>query len=179
MRPEIAPHRGTWRMTAVLPLALLALACGGDDGNGPTEPENGTSEEEQAARAQEQVRGLFTTLEPVVVEAMGLLLQGGGTIEGQQGGTLTVAGSTMTLESFSADGQLVLDGELTLDLLVQPLTLKGDLVASGLEGQEGSVDVKVDITIDPTTDPRTYGGTVTVGEVVYDLAELLAEEEGA
>ena len=179
MRLLAAGFRGdTRRLIVLLPLALLALSCGGDDGDGPTEPETGTSEEEQAARAQEQVRGLFTTLEPVVAEAMGLLLQGGGTIEGQQG-TLTVAGSTMTLESFSADGQLVLDGELTLDLLVQPVTLKGDLVASGLEGQEGPVDVKVDITIDPTTDPRTYGGTVTVGEVVYDLTELLAGEEGA
>jgi len=169
-------HGDTRRPIVLLPL-LLALACGGDDGNGPTEPENGISEEEQAARAQEQVRGLFTTLEPVVVQAMGLLLQGGGTIQGEQG-TLVVAGTTMTLEGFSADGQLVLDGELTLDILAQPVTLKGDLVASGLEGQEGPVDVNVDITIDPTTDPRTYGGTVTVGEVVYDLAELLAEEEG-
>ena len=177
MRPEIPHRRGTWKLTAVLPLALLALACGGDDGNGPTEPENGLSEEELAARAREQVQGLVSTLEPVLVNAMGLLLSGGGTLEGEQG-TLTVAGSTMTLESFSADGQLVLDGELTLEI-GQPMTLKGDLVATGLGDQEDPVDINVDMTIDPTTDPTTYGGTITVGEVVYDLADLLAGEEGA
>ncbi len=177
MRQVPGPYRGIRRLILlIMPLALLALACGDDEGNGPTGPENGTTKEEEAAEAQEQVQGLFSALEPVVVKAMGLLLTGGGTIEGEQG-TLAVTGSTLTLESFSADGQLVLDGELTLDLLVQPVTLKGDLVASGLGGQEGPVDVNVDITIDATTDPPTYGGTVTVGEDVYDLAELFAEEE--
>lgn len=168
-------RRTTWRLAAILPLAMLWLACGGDDADGPTEPENGMTAEEEAAQAQAQARALFTGLEPVVAQALELMLTGGGAIEGQQG-TLTVAGSTMTLDSFSVDGQLVLDGELVLDLLVQPMTLKGDLEASGLEGREGTVDVKVDITIDPTTDPREYGGTVTIGEDVYDLTELFAEE---
>ena len=113
-----------------MPLTLLLLACGGDDA--PTEPEPAPPDPAEAARAQ--ARALFTSLEPVVGRALELMLTGGGTIEGEQG-TLAVAGSTMTLESFSADGQLVLDGELVLDLLAQPVTLKGDLEASGLEGQ--------------------------------------------
>lgn len=164
-------HRRTRRLPLLIPLALLFLACGGDDA--PTEPEPAPPDAEAAARAQAQA--LFTSLEPVVAKALELMLTGGGTIDGEQG-TLTVAGSTMTLESFSADGQLVLDGELVLDLLVQPVTLKGDLQANGIEGREGPVPVKVDVTIDISTDPRTYGGTVTIGEDVYDLDELFAEE---
>ena len=142
-------HRRARRLPLLIPLALLFLACGGDDA--PTEPEPAPPDAEAAARAQAQA--LFTSLEPVVAKALELMLTGGGTIDGEQG-TLTVAGSTMTLESFSADGQLVLDGELVLDLLVQPVTLKGDLQANGIEGREGPVPVKVDVTIDISTDPR-------------------------
>lgn len=171
MRLQMAGRRLTWTPTLLMPLILLLPACGGDDA--PTEPEPAPPDAAEAARAQAQ--GLFTSLEPVVTKALELMLTGGGTIEGEQG-TLAVAGGTMTLESFSADGQLVLDGELVLDLLAQPVTLKGDLQASGLEGQEGPVPVKVDITIDISTDPRTYGGSVTIGEDVYDLEELFAEE---
>ena len=175
MRSEIAGRRRNLGLAA-LPLALLILSCGGDDAE-PAGPENGAPDEE--ARLQKQVQGLFTALEPAVIQAMTLLLTGGGTVEGEQGGTLTVEGSTLTLESFSADGDLVLDGELTVDLLVQPIALEGDLVVQGLEGREGPVDVKVDMTIDSTTSPPAYGGTLTLGEVVYEVAELLAEEEGA
>lgn len=171
MRLQAAGCPHTWTPTLLMPLTLLLLACGGDEA--PTEPEPSPPEAEEAARAQAQA--LFTSLEPVVARALELMLTGGGTMEGEQG-TLTVAGSTMTLESFSADGQLVLDGELVLDLLAQPLTLRGDLQASGLESREGPVPVKVDVTIDISTDPRTYGGTVTVGEYVHDLDELFAEE---
>ncbi len=171
MRLQAAGRPRTWTPTLLVPLTLLFLGCGDDEA--PTEPEPSPPDAEEAARAQAQA--LFTSLEPVVGKALELMLTGGGTLEGEQG-TLTVAGSTMTLESFSADGQLVLDGELVLDLLAQPVTLKGDLEASGLEGREGSVPVEVDVTIDTSTDPRTYGGTVTIGEDVYDLDELFAEE---
>ena len=171
MRLQAAGLPRTWTPTLLVPLTLLFLGCGDDEA--PTAPEPAPPDAAEAARAQAQA--LFTSLEPVVGKALELMLTGGGTLEGEQG-TLTVAGSTMTLESFSADGQLVLDGELVLDLLAQPVTLKGDLEASGLEGREGSVPVKVDVTIDTSTDPRTYGGTVTIGEDVYDLEELFAEE---
>lgn len=161
----------TWMLIGVL--ALLCVACGDDKDEAPTEPENGTPEVDPAVlRAQ----GLFASLEPILIEALGKVLVGGGTIEGEAG-TITVQGTTLTIEGFSSDGVLFLDGQLTLDIQASPLTLKGELVANGIEGEEGPVDIIVDITIDSTTDPPTYGGTVTVGEDVHQLAELLADRE--
>ncbi len=161
----------TWMLIGVL--TLLCLACGDDKEEGPTEPENGTPEVDPAVV---QAQGLFASLEPILIEALGKVLVGGGTIEGEAG-TITVKGTTLTMEGFSSDGVLFLDGELVLDIQVNPLTLKGELVASGVEGEEGPLDIIVDITIDSTTGSPTYGGTVTVGEEVYELAELLAARE--
>ena len=100
------------------------------------------------------------------------LAVGGGTIEGETGGTITIADNVMTLEDFTQDGQLVLNGELSFDGAAQPPTLKGDLVGSG-EAYEAPVDINVDMTVDLTADPP-YGGTVTVGGVEYDVGALLA-----
>ena len=172
MRRQLLNHYPrTWMLIGVL--ALLCAACGDDKEEGPTEPENGPPAVDPATvRAQ----GLFASLEPILIEALGKVLVGGGTIEGEEG-TITVEGSTLTMEGFSSDGVLFLDGQLTLDIQANPLTLKGELVANGVEGEEGPLDILVDITIDSTTDPPTYGGIVTVGGEVHQLAELLEESE--
>ena len=108
-------------------------------------------------------------------EAFLKLALGGGTIEGEEGGTIIVADNKITLKEFSQDGQLVLDGELTFDGEAEPPTLKGDMVGSG-EAYETPVNITVDMTVDLTADPP-YGGTVTVGGVEYDVEELVAAAE--
>ena len=78
----------------------------------------------------------------------------------------------MTLEDFSQDGQLVLNGELTFDPEARPATLKGDLVLSG-EAYETPVEIVVDMTVDLTAEPP-YGGTMTVDGMEYDVGALMA-----
>ena len=170
LRPA-SRRRHTWMLIGILP---LFLACGDDEETGPTEPD--TTEEDRAA-AQAQATELFGKLQPVMQEAFLKLALGGGTIEGEAGGTITVADNKMTLEEFSQDGQLVLDGELTFDGEAEPPTLKGDMVGSG-EAYETPVNITVDMTVDLTADPP-YGGTVTVGGVEYDVAALLAAAAAA
>ena len=139
------------------------------DGQGGTDSETITITVTVAAQA----RGteLFGKLVLVMQEAFVKLAVGGGTIEGEVGGTITVADNKMTFEDFSQGGQLVLNGEMGFDGAVEPPTLKGDLVATG-EAYEAPVDIKVDMTVDLAADPP-YGGTVTVGGVEYDVADLM------
>ncbi len=171
MRLRLANRRRhTWMLIGILP---LFLACGDEEETGPTEPENGNGDPEVA---QAQAMELFGTLQPVMQEAFLKLALGGGTIEGEAGGTITVADNKMTLEEFSQDGELVLDGELTFDGTAEPPTLKGDLVGSG-EAYETPVDIGVDMTIDLAN--QEYGGTVSVDGVVYEVAELLAAAENS
>ena len=172
MRLQLLNHYPRiWMLSGAL--ALLCLACGDDEEKAPTEPENGTPDVDAAAV---QAQKLFGSLEPVLIEALGKVLVGGGTIEGEAG-TIVVEGTTLTFEGFSSDGMLVLDGQLTLDIQATPLALKGELVASGVEGEEGPLNIAIDITIDTSADPPAYGGTVTVDEEVHQLAELLAARE--
>ena len=149
------------------------------DGQGGTDSETITvTVTDQAPVLAAQARGteLFGKLVPVMQEAFLKLALGGGTIEGEAGGTITVADNKMTFEDFSQDGQTVLNGEMTFDGAAEPPTLKADLVATG-EAFEAPVDIKVDLTVDLTADPP-YGGTVTVDGAEYDVAALLAAPEG-
>ena len=171
MRLRLANRRRhTWMLIGILP---LFLACGDDEDTGPTEPD--TTAEEQAA-AEAQATDLFGKLQPAMQQAFLKLALGGGTVEGEAGGTIAVADNKMTLEGFTQDGQLVLDGELTFDGEAEPPTLKGDLVGSG-EAYETPIDIGVDMTIDLVN--QAYGGTVTVDGVEYDVEALLAAAESS
>ena len=163
------PH--TWMLIGLM---SLFLACGDDEDPAPTEPGNGMQQPgddgEDLAAAQAQAAELFGMLQPVMTEAFLKLALGGGTIEGDGGGTITVADNEMVMEDFSPDGQFFLNGELTFDGEAEPPTLKGDLVATG-EAFEAPLDINLDMTVDVAT--QTYGGKVTVGGVEYDIAVLL------
>ena len=159
-------------------VALLMTACGdntNDKPNGPTVVSGETSEDSMSGENTEEGVALFAALNSAMGDALVLIVSGGGTIDGEGGGTLTVTGNKMTLVNFSPDGILYMDGELTLNLLASPMTITGDLVANGVAGQEGPVNVLIDATVDTSTDPLTYGGSLAVGEQEYDVGELAAD----
>jgi hypothetical protein len=62
-----------------------------------------------------------------------------------------------------------------MNLLATPVTVQGTLTT---EGTETAGDVIVDMTVDTSVTPLAYGGTVTIAGEVYDVAELVEDEEG-
>lgn len=80
-----------------------------------------------------------------------------------------VEGNIFRFEEYSPDGLFFVDGELTMDLLASPITVKGDLAFRDGE-REGPI--VVDVTVDLSTSPVSYGGTITVDGEAIDVASL-------
>ena len=91
------------------------------------------------------------------------MFQGGGTLEGELG-SLIVEGSTITLVGYSPDGAL------TLSILAQPLTVKGNMTMSG----SSTGEVIIDMTV-ASGDPTVYGGSVSIDGTPYDVGALAAQ----
>lgn len=155
--------RKPWLGLLLIP-TLMLMGCGDDDS--PTEPE-GTGELSAGAE-------FFQELSASMNQAAALLFTGGGEVAGQQG-KVVVTGSALSFEAYSPDGGTVINGVLTINLLVQPVTVKGQLALTG--EQSGTADVSV--TIDLTSSPPAYGGIIVLDEVEYDVAEIVAEAQVA
>lgn len=155
--------------TPILALCLMAAlcACNGDDDDKGDDNPVGPGAGGAAAVLSPAV---FAEMNAAVEKAIGLLFLGGGAVPGAGGGQILVAGTSFTFDKYSPDGAFVLDGQLQMNLLVSPVTVKGNLVYTG----NGDGDVIVDMTIDATTDPITYGGTLVVNGQTYQVAELAA-----
>jgi len=98
------------------------------------------------------------------------VLGGGQVIEGKRG-SLEITITTVTFNSYSPDGQLIIDGELILRVLPPPITAKGELMLTG--SQEGRMEI--DLTVDISAEEPALGGTATFKGNEYEIAELLAE----
>ena len=144
---------------------LAMIGCGGDDGESGVDPES--VDREDVVEIAQVLRASSGELDLVK------LLTGGGEqiVEGE-GGRVVMTLTKWTFEQYSPNGQLVVDGELVLNVLAQPITLKGVIQISG--SQEGTAEF--DMTVD-LTDPEepVFGGTVTYNQVPFQVAELLAE----
>ena len=81
---------------------------------------------------------------------------------------LRIAGTTWTFEGYSADGQLVIDGTLTVT--ASPITATGQLILSG--SQEGTLEV--DMAVDLSRGAPVFSGSVILNGVEFDVAQLAA-----
>lgn len=146
-------------------LVPTLMLCGcGDDDSAPTEP---ADTGELSAGAE-----FFEELTTPMNQAAALLFTGGGEVAGERG-KVVVTGSNLSFEAYSPDGETTIDGVLTINLLVQPVAVTGDLELAG--EQTGTAEVNV--TIDLTSSPPVYGGTIVVDGVEYDVAVIVAEAE--
>ncbi len=145
-----------------MPLCSLLLSCNSDD---DAAEENVIGPDSSAGVSLDD--DVLEEMYAAVEQAIGLLVVGGGTVDGAGGGQIVVAGSTFRFAEYSPDGLFLLDGELTMNLLASPITVQGEMTFRDPQRQGPIV---VDMTIDIGTDPITYGGTVTVAGEVIDVA---------
>jgi acetylornithine deacetylase/succinyl-diaminopimelate desuccinylase-like protein len=110
-------------------------------------------------------------MEQALTKSVALIFTGGGAVQGAGGGQVLVEGTSFIFQDYSPDGELIIGGQLDMELLASPVTLKGTIQLSG----SMEFEVVVDMTIDVTQDPFTYGGTLTVDEEVFDVTELQEE----
>ena len=146
-----------------LGLAVVIIGCGDD----------AKKEEESAPTAPDLTANavLLEEMEQALANSVALIFTGGGSVQGAGGGQVLVEGTSFIFQDYSPDGELIIGGQLDMELLASPVTLKGTIQLSG----SMEFEVVVDMTIDVTQDPFTYGGTLTVDEEVFDVTELQEE----
>ncbi|MBT3343641.1 MAG: hypothetical protein HN712_30055 [Gemmatimonadetes bacterium] len=145
-----------------LACAVGLAGCGDDDSKEdetPTGPDLSANQE------------LLVEMQNALEKAVALIFTGGGSVPGAGGGQVVVEGTSFIFQEYSPDGELMIDGQLDLNILASPVTLKGTIELTG----SMEYPVIVDMTIDVRQEPFLYGGTLTVDGEIYDVAEL--EEE--
>ena len=138
-----------------LRLALLLLLLGGCGKDSAVAP-----------LSQEEVKAITHSLLPTLRDGLVATQAGGGQLQGVRG-ILTVAGTTWDFAGYSADGQILLDGQLQTESRPARLRVWGELALSG--SQQGTLFL--DITLNVTN--GTLGGVARVDEVEVPVSGRL------
>jgi hypothetical protein len=107
-------------------------------------------------------KGLLPTLRDGLVAAQA----GGGQVQGVRG-LLAVAGSTWDFAGYSAEGTLLVDGQLQTESRPARLRLWGELVLSG--SQQGRLFLYIILNVTN----GTFGGTARVGDIEVPVSGRL------
>ena len=91
---------------------------------------------------------------------------------GAGGGTLTIAGNTWTLQDYSPDGALIING--TLDVAKDQFPTVPVVGTIEISGSFENT-VSLDIVVDASGTRISTTGTVTIDGEVFDIAEIIAE----
>ena len=151
--------------------ALVLAACGGDDDAAPVEPEP-----EPVAEITPEIVGLYDTLVTTFQNVFfAALIPGTTSVPGAGGGAVEIAGNDWTLQDFSPDGALIINGALNIDIEQTPIPLTGTVVLSG--SQEAELALNMDLSIGDEGLSAT--GTITIDGAEFDVAELSAAAAAA
>ncbi len=152
----------------VLCSALMLAACGDDDESTPVEPE-------PVAEITPEVVGLYGTLVSSFQNVFFAVAVGGTSVEGEGGGSVEIAGNEWTLQDFSPDGSLIINGTLNVGVTETPVPLSGTVTLSG--SQEAELVLDMAIAIEGTELSAT--GTIAIDGAEFDVAELSAAATAA
>ena len=150
---------------------LVLAACGGDDEPAPVEPE-----QPAAAELTPEVIGLYGTLVSTFTNIFfAALVPGTTSVPGEGGGSVEIAGNNWTLQDFSPDGQLIINGVLNVGVTETPIPLSGEVTLSGSHEAELILDMQLSVG----TDGLSATGTITIDGAEFDVAELSAAAAAA
>ena len=156
--------------TLFLCSALVLAACGDDDESTPVEPEP-----EPLAEITPEIVALYGTLVTSFTTVFFAVLVGQTSVEGEGGGSVEIAGPEWTLQDFSPDGALIINGTLTVGLDQTPIPLAGTVTLSGAQDAELMLDMA--LAVEGTDLSAT--GTITIDGAEFDVAEVSAAAEAA
>ncbi len=144
-------------------------ACGGGGSDAPMEPE-----EDRAGAISEEAVAVTDVLVQSFQSAFFASLVADTTAIAGIEGRLLIEGNTWTMEKYSPDGMLFLDGALDVGKELYPnIPVKGTINLSG--AQEGIM--VLDIVIGVQGSDLNATGTITIDEVVYNIADLIEAGE--
>ena len=150
----------------VLCSALVLVACGGDDEAAPVEPEP-----EPVAEITPEIVGLYGTLvSSFQTIFFAALIPGTTSVPGGGGGSVEIAGNDWTLNEYSPDGELIVNGALNVGIDQTPIPLTGEVTLSG--SQEAELVLNMELSVG--TDGLSTTGTITIDGAEFDVAELSA-----
>lgn len=156
----------------VLCSALVLVACGDDDStpSAPVEPDP-----PPAAEITPEIVGLYGTLVSSFTGVFSAVLVGGTSVAGEGGGSVEIEGNQWTLQDFSPDGALIINGVLNVGVTETPVPLTGTITLSGSQEAELVLDMEISVG----ADGLSATGTITVNDAEFDVAELSAAAAAA
>lgn len=160
------------KTTALVLCSALALAACGDDDDEPTPVE---PEPTPAAEITPEIVGLYGTLVSSFTSVFSAVLVGGTSVEGEGGGSVEIEGNQWTLQDFSPDGELIINGTLNVGVTETPVPLTGEVTLTG--SQDAKLVLNMEISVGP--DGLSATGTITINDAEFDVAALSAAAAAA
>ncbi len=173
------------KTTALVLCSALVLAACGDDESTPVEPEpepvaempvEPEPEPEPVAEITPEIVSLYGTLVTSFQDVFfAALIPGTTSIPGAGGGSVEIEGDQWTLQDYSPDGALVINGTLNVGLDQTPIPLDGTVTLSGSQEAE----LKLDMELSVGADGLSATGKITINGAEFDVAEVSAAAAAA
>ena len=159
------------KTTALVLCSALVLAACGDDDSAPVEPEP-----EPIAEITPAIVVLYGTLVTTFQNVFfAALIPGTTSVPGEGGGSVEIAGNDWTLDEYSPDGELIVNGALNVGIDQTPIPLTGTVILSG--SQEAELILNMELSVGP--DGLSATGTITIDGAEFDVAEVSAAAAAA
>ena len=96
-------------------------------------------------------------------------------VPGEGGGSVEISGNDWTLQDYSPDGELIVNGTLSVGLDQTPIPLSGEVTLSG--SHDAELILNMELSVD--ADGLSATGTITINGSEFDVAELSAAAEAS